>query len=76
VGHYFLRADDPAKTAEVTTIVRRLRRMGVSASRLYLAVASLRLQARTAFRDERDAAGRHARLIERAGIDPVAVVLP
>jgi hypothetical protein len=30
VRHYFLRADDPAKRAEVQTIVRRLQRMGVT----------------------------------------------
>jgi hypothetical protein len=34
VRHYFLRADDPAKTTEVQTIVRRLQRMGVSVERL------------------------------------------
>ncbi|MGH3390619.1 MAG: M14 family zinc carboxypeptidase [Actinomadura sp.] len=30
VRHYFLRADDPAKRAEVRTVVRRLQRMGVT----------------------------------------------
>ncbi|WP_067820407.1 M14 family zinc carboxypeptidase [Actinomadura kijaniata] len=34
VLHYFLRADDPAKRAEVRTIVRRLQRMGVRVDRL------------------------------------------
>ncbi|MEU5878350.1 M14 family zinc carboxypeptidase [Spirillospora sp. NPDC047279] len=34
VRHYFLRADDPAKRAEVRTIVRRLQRMGVTVSQL------------------------------------------
>ena len=34
VRHYFLDAADPAKTAEVTTIVRRLQRMGVTVRRL------------------------------------------
>ncbi|KAB2341767.1 M14 family zinc carboxypeptidase [Actinomadura rudentiformis] len=34
VRHWFLRADDPAKRAEVRTIVRRLQRMGVKVSRL------------------------------------------
>ncbi|HEU5158834.1 MAG TPA: M14 family zinc carboxypeptidase [Streptosporangiaceae bacterium] len=34
VRHYFLRAADPAKAAEVATIVRRLQRMGVTVHRL------------------------------------------
>ncbi|HEV7934762.1 MAG TPA: M14 family zinc carboxypeptidase [Actinomadura sp.] len=34
VRHYFLRADDPAKRAEVQTVVRRLQRMGVTVGRL------------------------------------------
>jgi hypothetical protein len=34
VRHYFLRADDPAKAAEVQTLVRRLQRMDVQVYRL------------------------------------------
>jgi hypothetical protein len=34
VRHYFLRADDPAKAAEVQTLVRRLQRMDVEVYRL------------------------------------------
>ncbi|WP_329519948.1 M14 family zinc carboxypeptidase [Spirillospora sp. NBC_01491] len=34
VRHYFLRDDDPAKRAEVRTVVRRLQRMGVNVERL------------------------------------------
>jgi hypothetical protein len=36
VRHYFLRADDPSRTAEVRTVVRRLQRMGVEVRRLVL----------------------------------------
>src|SRR5688572_15189882 len=39
VRHYFLLADDPAKTAEVQALVRRLQRMAVKVYRLTAALA-------------------------------------